>query len=296
MAASVAFLLLSLQSVAAEQIDPKIYGKMLKVNTPMFDRMAHAVLEKLPSDSQVLDLGSGPGEPTLTLAKQGSQLAHYRIHVTCTDFQQAMVDKAIARIKDEGVDNVDFAQTSADDLSKWGDGAFDAVMANFVLMFVPNKERALQEIARVLKPGGYAYTAVWKELPFYKLAHDAIEEVAGKDMPEFAIQPLKLKEDNAVEDLAKAAGLEIVSSEVLDYPFNLGSVKDTADGTTILAGGMLKELEQAGDSEATKKFYSAVEDIIQKNGWQNELSGEVSVPGAKPQLLILHKRGSKSEL
>ena len=46
----------------------------------------------------------------------------------------------------EGVTNVDFAQTSADDLSAWTT-EFDSVMMSFVLMFVPDKAKALQEVA-----------------------------------------------------------------------------------------------------------------------------------------------------
>lgn len=275
-------ILLGLHCAAAEQIDPKVYAKLFMNNKPLFDAMAAKVSEKLPASGKVLDLGSGPGEPSLTLAKMSPSSK-----VVCTDFQQAMVDKAKSRVEGSGATNVEFAQTSADDLSAWTT-EFDAVMMSFVLMFVPDKAKALQEVARVLKPGGYAYTAVWKHLPFYALAHDAVEEVAGKPMPEFAINPLKLKADNAVEDLAGAAGLEIIGQESLSYDFKMDTAKETADGCTILAGGMLKQLEEDGISGATSKFYKVVERLIDEKNWKAS-GGEVSVPGNSPQLLTLRK-------
>ena len=40
------------------------------------------------------------------------------------------------------------------------DGSFDAVICNHVLGYIPNEERALSEIRRVLKPGGWAILQV----------------------------------------------------------------------------------------------------------------------------------------
>jgi len=42
----------------------------------------------------------------------------------------------------------------AEDLSRFGDGQFDAVYLNSVLHWIAEKDRALHEIHRVLKPGG----------------------------------------------------------------------------------------------------------------------------------------------
>lgn len=274
---------------AAQQIDPKIYAKIFMNNKPMFDRMATEVLEKLPMDGEVLDLASGPGEPSVTLATLDPQAK-----IVCTDFQPEMNERARARAEAAGVRNVDFALTSGDDLGQWQESNFDAVTMSFGLMFVPDRAKSLREIHRVLKPGGFAYISVWKELQMQTFAHEILEKVAGKAMPEFTINPLKLKEDNAVEDVAVAAGLEVFADERLSYTFMLGTPTDAADGFAILAGGMLKQLEEEGGTGATQRFYDVVGQEVQKRGWQG-LGGEVAIPGNSPQLLTLRKP-AKEEL
>lgn len=280
----VAPMLLLVLAQAADQIDPKIYARLFVNNSPMFDRMSTAVLERLPTGGKVLDLASGPGEPSVTLATRDA-----KAQITCTDFQPGMIEKAQIRASAAGVTNIGFDTTSADDLAKWNDNSFDAVTMSFGLMFVPDKAKCLYEIFRVLKPGGFAYVSVWKKLMFQTLAREVIEEVAGRTMPEFEINPLKLKEDNAVEGLAIAAGLNVFSDERMMYPFKLGTSTEAVDGLMILVGGMLKQLE-AEDSthgDATAKFYEIAEEKIQKRGWKD--GDEVTIPENHPQLLILRK-------
>eukprot|EP00930_Biecheleria_cincta_P004288 TRINITY_DN105195_c0_g1_i1.p1 TRINITY_DN105195_c0_g1~~TRINITY_DN105195_c0_g1_i1.p1 ORF type:complete len:289 (+),score=51.50 TRINITY_DN105195_c0_g1_i1:51-917(+) len=278
----VALLLSLAQAQAAEQIDPKIYARLFMNNKPMFDRMSAAVLEKLPTGGKILDLASGPGEPSITLATLDA-----KAQITCTDFQPSMNEKAKARARAANVTNVVFEVTSADDLSKWNDNSFDAVTMSFGLMFVPDKAKSLHEIYRVLKPGGFAYVSVWKTLTFQTFARKVLEEVAGKPVPEFAINPLRLKEDNAVEDLARAFALKVVADERMTYSFKMGTSKEAADGCTVLAGTILQQLEADGDTGATARFYETVEKHIQINGWRD--GNEVAIPDNSPQLLTLRK-------
>lgn len=269
---------------AAEQIDPKIYARLFMNNKPMFKRMSAAVLEKLPTNGKVLDLASGPGEPSLTLATMDPN-----VQIICTDFQAEMNEKAQTRARAAGITNIGFEVTSADDLAKWSDAHFDAVTMSFGLMFVPDKAKSLREIYRVLKPGGFAYISVWKKLMFQTFARELIEEVAGKTMPEFEINPLNLKEDDAVEGLAWAAGLKVFAAERMSYPFKMGTSKEAVDGLTILTGRMLKQLEAEGNthSDATAHFYEIAEEKIQQRGWKH--MDEITIPGNSPQLLILFK-------
>merc|ERR1712232_217963 len=104
-----------------------------------------------------MGIGSGPGEPSLTLAHLVPAT-----HIICTDLQPVMNDKARARAEKMGLRNVDFKVVNAEDLSEFPDNKFTAVMMNYVLMFVPNRAKAISEVERVLKPGGRAYLSVWK--------------------------------------------------------------------------------------------------------------------------------------
>ncbi|CAD7926006.1 unnamed protein product [Amoebophrya sp. A120] len=287
-------------SKAPEQIDPNIYARLFQNNRPTFDHIASKVLADLPESrngvATVLDLASGPGEPSVTLAvmdKDAPKLAK----ITTTDFQSMMVEKAKWRAEIEHVeDKLAFATTSADDLSQFADGSFDAVTMSFGLMFVPDRQKSLQEIARVLRPGGRAYLSVWKELPFQTFARYVLEQIAGEEkkatLPPFAINPLALQAENAVESLAENANLVVKGDERLSYDFHMGTYKETADGLRILAGTLLKEIEEEQPG-AQARFDSLVQAEMEARGWTGG-----AIPDNSPQILTLQKpaQGEASDL
>eukprot|EP00929_Paragymnodinium_shiwhaense_P089060 TRINITY_DN49317_c0_g1_i1.p1 TRINITY_DN49317_c0_g1~~TRINITY_DN49317_c0_g1_i1.p1 ORF type:complete len:304 (-),score=59.41 TRINITY_DN49317_c0_g1_i1:293-1204(-) len=278
-------------STVADQIDPAIYARLFVNNKPIYDAMSKAVLDKLPDRGSILDLASGPGEPSVTLARQGGEKVG---RIVTTDFQKEMTEKAKARAEEAGLTaagKMEFTALSADDLSQFPDGSFDAVTMCYGLMFVPKRQKSLEEIYRVLNPGGFAYISVWKELTFHKFAHEVLAEIAGEQMPEFAINPMALKDKDVVETFAKSAKLEISQDERLSYTFKMGTAKDTADGLTILAGGSLKQLEKDGKNDAKEKFYQIVAREVEKRGWKSGSgnSEDVIIPDNKPQMLTLRK-------
>jgi SAM-dependent methyltransferase len=69
------------------------------------------------------------------------------------DMTPAMIAKARRAAEESGIDNVEFRPGYAETLPV-EDGWADVVISNGVLNLVPDKSAALQEMARVLKPGG----------------------------------------------------------------------------------------------------------------------------------------------
>src|SRR6266851_1965105 len=70
------------------------------------------------------------------------------------DFSAPMLRKAKARVAEHRLTNVDgLAVMDAQHLG-FQDGAFDVVVAQYVITAVPNPEATLDEFARVLRPGG----------------------------------------------------------------------------------------------------------------------------------------------
>jgi ubiquinone/menaquinone biosynthesis C-methylase UbiE len=104
----------------------------------------------------VLDLASGAGEPSLSLAiavgPQG--------HVVATDLVPEMLQTAQENAKARSIANLEFKAADAEDLP-FADDTFDRVTARFGIMFFPQIEKALMEQRRVLKPGGRVSFVTW---------------------------------------------------------------------------------------------------------------------------------------
>ena len=101
-------------------------------------------------------INTGSGSVLEVGVGTGLSLAHYRpdLKVTGIDFSAEMLEKARTRVREMGLRQVvDLRQMDARELD-FPDASFDTVAAMHVLSVVPEPERVMTEIARVLKPGG----------------------------------------------------------------------------------------------------------------------------------------------
>ncbi len=98
-----------------------------------------AVAEVAPR--RVLEVGCGPGE---LAARFGSEIG---ARVAAIDNSPRMVELARGRGIEADVGDVQ-------DLGRFGDESFDCAVAAWMLYHVPDLERGLAELARVLRPGG----------------------------------------------------------------------------------------------------------------------------------------------
>ena len=97
----------------------------------------------------VIDIGCGAGVDTLFAAL----IVGPGGRVVGVDITPEMVERAKANLKQVKLPNVSLYQVSAEQLDFPPEG-FDVAISNGVLNLVVNKETALAEIYKVLKPGG----------------------------------------------------------------------------------------------------------------------------------------------
>jgi phosphatidylethanolamine/phosphatidyl-N-methylethanolamine N-methyltransferase len=95
---------------------------------------------------RVLEVGVGTG---ISLPQYASHL-----RIFGTDISEAMLRKARHRVDDLGLKNVEGLAVMDAEKLEFPDNSFDVVMAQYVVTAVPNPEAALDEFARVLRPGG----------------------------------------------------------------------------------------------------------------------------------------------
>jgi demethylmenaquinone methyltransferase/2-methoxy-6-polyprenyl-1,4-benzoquinol methylase len=127
----------------------------------------------------VLDLAGGTGDIAALL----SRVVGARGQVVLTDINEAMLDVGRRRLEDRGiVGNVSYALVNAETLP-FEDGQFDAVTIAFGLRNVTDKDAALREMRRVLKPGGRALI-----LEFSEVRHEPLKMVY--DTWSFGVLPL----------------------------------------------------------------------------------------------------------
>jgi demethylmenaquinone methyltransferase/2-methoxy-6-polyprenyl-1,4-benzoquinol methylase len=100
---------------------------------------------------QALDLAGGTGDLAEALAKQVGDTGR----VVLSDINAAMLEAGRARMVDAGLLGVECVQADAEDLP-FPDRSFDCVTIAFGLRNVTDKDAALRNMFRVLKPGGRA--------------------------------------------------------------------------------------------------------------------------------------------
>jgi len=104
---------------------------------------------RLHDGAVVLDLGCGAGFDSLLAARQVGPAGR----VIAVDMTPAMLERTRAGAEQLGLDNVEVRHGFAEALPA-ADASVDVVISNGVINLCPDKVAVLEEIHRVLKPGG----------------------------------------------------------------------------------------------------------------------------------------------
>lgn len=149
---------------------------------------------KISKGDVVVDLGSGAGNDCFIARAETGETGK----VIGVDFTEAMIAKARLNADKLGFNNVEFRLGDIENLPIGGNSA-DVVISNCVLNLVPNKQKAISEMYRILKNGG----------------HFSISDiVVTGDLPE------KIK--NAAEMYAGCVASAIKKEEYLGYIKEIG--------------------------------------------------------------------------
>lgn len=132
-------------------------------------------MAKIGPESEVLDIAGGTGDVTFALAR-----AKRPKRILCTDLVPEMLDVAKKHHADgaAGSTPVEFQVVDAQDIP-FEDSSFDAVTMAYGLRNMPKRQQALDEMFRVLRPGGQLVcldfstpkNPVWRGLYHVYLAH-----------------------------------------------------------------------------------------------------------------------------
>ncbi|MCX8649283.1 bifunctional demethylmenaquinone methyltransferase/2-methoxy-6-polyprenyl-1,4-benzoquinol methylase UbiE [Gilliamella sp. B2776] len=128
---------------------------------------------------KVLDLAGGTGD----LTAKFSQLVGDNGLVVLADINESMLKVGRDKLRDKGLfKNIEYVQANAEELP-FADNYFDCITISFGLRNVTDKDKALQSMWRVLKPGGRLLILEFSK-PQYKILNKAY------DLYSFTMLPL----------------------------------------------------------------------------------------------------------
>ncbi|MGB1287046.1 MAG: class I SAM-dependent methyltransferase [Aggregatilineales bacterium] len=107
--------------------------------TTVYEQMIRDILQTMPNDMLVLDMGCGRGGVIEQL--------------TDLEFRSIGIDPDFASIQEHRLEHFTGAVANSDDIPL-PTACVDVIISAWVLEHLPNPEKTFSEIARVLKPGG----------------------------------------------------------------------------------------------------------------------------------------------
>jgi ubiquinone/menaquinone biosynthesis C-methylase UbiE len=176
---------------------------------------------------RVLDIACASGE----LTAQAARAVGATGSVIGIDISEAMLHRARQYAARYGIDNVEFVRMDAECL-EFEAGSFDAVLCSLGLMYVPDVNRALNEMRRVLAPGGQLVFAVWgrREACGWAGIFDAIQaEVKSDVCPLF----FALGRDGAAAKACSRADLQVRCASRLVTTLSYADATAALEAATI---------------------------------------------------------------
>jgi ubiquinone/menaquinone biosynthesis C-methylase UbiE len=236
---------------------------------------------QVPSHATVLEIAAGTGIATRQL--RNALTKDVRIFVT--DLNPDMLE--LAKRKFDTQANLVFQSADATKLA-YADASFDAVVCQFSLMFFPDKPAALQEVARVLKPGGTFVFSLWDSYAHNHLVqtvNDTLAHLFPENRPTFFDTPYGYHNIDEVKTMLDETGFGDVEISVLTRMSRSETARQVALGYILGTPVCLQIAERGAPlgevvnvvENAIRKFYGSssicakMQALVFKAHWKTEI-------------------------
>jgi ubiquinone/menaquinone biosynthesis C-methylase UbiE len=194
--------------------------------------------------------------------------------VLAVDVSASMLDLAGQTARAAGVENIQTRVMDAQQLNLPSD-SFDAAVARFSLQFVPDVQRALSEVRRVLKPGGRFAAVVFSVIENnpYRAGPQAIaSRLAGRPFPEPGPGQWALNDPATLREAFEQAGFREVDVRTVPFAYAFPSLADALrnlEESQPLLVKLLDELSEADRATA----WAEIERLLAPFGGPNGFEG-----------------------
>lgn len=249
---------------------PEIYDRLMVplIFEPYAVDLARRVAATEARD--VLETAAGTGVVTRALAAKLPADAH----ITATDLNQAMLDRAMSR--QSGDKRITWKQADALRLP-FDDRGFDVVACQFGAMFFLDKVQGYKEARRVLKPGGRLLFSVWDKISendFADTVTDALANIFPHDPPRFmARTPHGYWQSDMIRAELGAAGFSDVTIDAVDARSKAPSPRDPA--VAYCEGTPLRNEIEARDASRLEEATSHAAGAIARRFGNGAVDGRI---------------------
>jgi ubiquinone/menaquinone biosynthesis C-methylase UbiE len=187
---------------------------------------ARDLAQRLPIHglTDVLELACGTGIVTQAIRERLGE----ETRLVATDLSEGMLKVAQTKTMTK---KVEWKVADATSLP-FKDNSFDMVVCQFGVMFFPDKEKAMKEAFRVLRPGGRILFNTWDKIKyndFPRVAQSVIAQMFENNPPEFYNIPFSYFDHFEIRTLLRGTGFNDIALSTIEMKVQ-GDAADAAKG------------------------------------------------------------------
>ncbi len=224
-------------------------------------------LAEIRPGDQVLDIGTGVGEPAITASLRAGPAGH----VLATDLSPQMLLIAQKRAKELNIQNLEFRAMDAEAMD-FPASTFNAILCRFSLMFLTDLAAVLVTIRLLLAPGGKFAASVWDvapKNPLFSLAYGLAQKMFQLPPPTAGTPTIFDLAEGILEQALLKAGFTNVHAESLSSTSELPSaemlMQFLRDVNAPLVG-MLAAQPAQRQAEYWQAFIGAMQEYTRADG------------------------------